>query len=100
MEDKAVPRKTCPALLSIEFLNQRHMLTIIYTLKEAPKSFSAIHDQLKINTATLTKRIKDLERVKLVVPLTCPRDARQSYYSLTEKGRKIAQTIAALPIIL
>jgi len=100
MEELSVSRKTCPALLSIEFLSQRHMLSIIYTLLETPKSFSVIHTQLKINTATLTKRIKELERVKLVTPLTCPRDARQSYYTLTEKGKKIAASLATLPVIM
>lgn len=87
-------------MATIELLSKRHLLQILYTLRAAPLSFTALYTELGVNTATLTKRIKEMEQVKLITQLTCPKDTRKSYYILTEKGQMIAQIIATLPMVV
>ena len=75
------------------------MLTIIYNLISEPMGFNDIQDKLEINTATLAKRLNQLEEERLVEKIICPSDSRRHYYSLTKLGKKLSKLLEKLSAI-
>lgn len=75
------------------------MLTIIYNLISEPMGFNDIQDKLEINTATLAKRLNQLEEERLVEKIICPSDSRRHYYSLTKRGKKLSKLLEKLSAI-
>jgi DNA-binding HxlR family transcriptional regulator len=88
--------KVCPAVKMLSFVGERHMLTIIYNLISKPMGFNDIQDKLEINTATLAKRLSQLEEERLVEKVICPSDSRRHYYSLTKRGKKLSKLLEKL----
>lgn len=91
--------KVCPAMKMLSFVGERHMLTIIYNLISEPMGFNDIQDKLEINTATLAKRLNQLEEERLVEKIICPSDSRRHYYSLTKRGKKLSKLLEKLSAI-
>lgn len=84
----------CPALRVLTLLSKRHMLVIVYTLTKKPMGFNGLQEALAVNTATLTLRLRELEREDIIVKKICETDSRQHYYSLTKRGKKMSALIA------
>lgn len=93
MMKKDSKAKICPSAVLFNLLSKRHMLMIVYTLTKEELGFNSLQANLNINTATLTARLKELEKEKLVQKKVCNRDSRQHYYSLTLRGKKISKLI-------
>lgn len=87
-------KNICPKtahLLTI--LGQRHVLLLLHTLTGQPLGFNDLQEKLDINTATLSDRLRDLEKEELVEKRICSIDSRHHYYSLTKRGKKISTLI-------
>lgn len=94
MEMKSTTEKrVCPATQLLTLLSKRHMLLLLYTLTYESLGFNALQEKLAINTASLSRRLQELEREKLVEKTTCQTDSRFHYYQLTERGKKISTLI-------
>lgn len=83
----------CPATKVLSLLSKRHMLVILHALAAAPRGFSDLQESLKINTATLSNRLHELEAEKIVERIACPNDSRSHYYGLTPRGKKMSTLI-------
>lgn len=80
----------------ISLMGKKHMLMIIYTIRTQPKGFNEIQEALSVNTATLSSRLRELREHNIIEMHVCPRDSRQHYYGLTERGRKIGGVLKLL----
>lgn len=87
------PDKVCPVTTLLTLLSKRHMLVIVYTLWKQPLGFNGLQETTSINSATLSKRLRELETVDLVQMQVCPKDTRQHYYSLTKRGQKLSKVL-------
>jgi len=90
---------TCPASQILTLLSRTHMLVVLNALAEKPRGFTDLQADLKINTATLANRLRELEAAGLVEILLCTRDSRAHYYELTVRGKKISRLIGQLACI-
>ena len=91
---KSVTEKgTCPATQLLTMLSKRHMLLLLYTLTGESLGFNALQEKLAINTASLSRRLQELEGEKLIEKTACPTDSRFHYYQLTKRGKKISALI-------
>lgn len=86
----------CPAVALFSLLGKRHMLLILYTLTGGAKGFNELEEKIDVNTATLSKRLRELENVALIKRILCEKDKRNRYYALTEKGKDISTIIEKL----
>ncbi len=84
----------CPAAKLLSLLSERHMLSLVYNLASGPKGFNDLQEDLEINSATLAKRLNELEGEKVVEKLLCKTDSRRHYYALTKRGKKLSKYIA------
>ncbi len=83
----------CPAAQMLALLGERHVLMVIYHLISGSKGFNNLQDIMDINTATLSKRLNQLESENLVEKIPCPNDFRRSYYTLTKRGKELSKLI-------
>ena len=91
---KSVTEKgTCPVTQLLTMLSKRHMLILLHTLTGESLGFNALQDKLAINTASLSRRLQELEGEKLIEKTACPTDSRFHYYQLTKRGKKISALI-------
>ncbi len=84
---------TCPAAQLLTVLSKRHMLILLHTLTGESLGFNALQEKLAINTASLSRRLQELEGEKLIEKTACPTDSRFHYYQLTKRGKKISALI-------
>lgn len=87
---------TCPAKTLLSLLGQPHILTIIHTLAEGTWGFSQLQDATKINSRTLTLRLKLLQAENIIECAPCKEDARCRYYALTSRGTDIHTILVQL----
>lgn len=90
----AAPEKVCPATKMLALVGERHMLAVMYHLIAGPTGFTELKDRVGINTATLAKRLGQLEDERLIEKNSCPNDSRRHYYSLTKRGEKLSKLIS------
>lgn len=95
----AAETNTCPASQILTLLSRTHMLVVLNALAKKPRGFTDLQADLKINTATLANRLRELEAAGLVEILPCTRDSRAHYYELTIRGKKISQIVVRLSSI-
>ena len=95
VKHKATTTK-CPAMELFAILSKRHMLLILYTLTSGAKGFSELEEGIEVNTATLAKRLRELENALLIERIVCEKDKRNRYYSLTKKGKDVSALIEKL----
>lgn len=88
-------KKICTTIKLLNFLGERYVLSILYVLQEQPKGFNQLQERLDINTATLTKRLCELEQEGILTKRQCVEDSRHYYYQLTAKGSDIAGLIGS-----
>lgn len=90
------PSQPCAAAALMDILGRRHTPHVIYLLKQAPMGFCEIEEAMQVNTATLARRLGELEEAGLVEKKHCPKDARHVYYSLSKRGKKVATVLGKL----
>lgn len=77
----------------LQVIEQKHSIRILFTLENNGQSFCDIVKSVGINTATLEKRLKNLEANELVVRTPCPQDARCVGYTLSEEGGQLVSKL-------
>lgn len=77
-------------------LSKPHMLLILYTLTSGAKGFNELEEGIEVNTATLVKRLRELESTSLIERIVCEKDKRNRYYKLTRRGRDVSTLIEKL----
>ena len=84
----------CPSQMMMHLLSKRHMLMLIYTLSNGEKGYNDLQEELSINTATLAKRLKELDTASIVEMKRCTKDTRIHYYMLTKRGHRLSKLIS------
>lgn len=89
----------CDFEATFELLGQKHVLLILRSLIEhSPRRFNEMQESLHVNTATLSDRLKRLERLGIIRRRVLPVTPRRVEYSLTPMGvdlLKIFRTMMA-----
>lgn len=93
MQKKA---EICPAKKLLRILGQPHVLTIIHSLNDGPRGFTALQSATDINSRTLTLRLEMLMAENILTSVVCPKDARCRYYELTARGKAIEAILKQL----
>ena len=96
MNDTHTTTGGCPAVAMFSLLSKRHMLLILYTLTRGSKGFNELEEGIEVNTATLAKRLRELEGASLIERVVCEKDKRNRYYGLTKKGKDVSTLIENL----
>lgn len=66
---------------------------IIMFLNEGPASFNGIKSNIRVSPATLSRRLSEMEKYKLVESRIIDNKRKRIKYVLTEKGRKVAELV-------
>lgn len=82
--------ETCPATKLLSLLSKRHMLVVLYHLSQSEHGFNGLQSKLELNTATLTRRLKELEAEGFIDKKI---DGLHRTYSLSPRGKKLSQLI-------
>ncbi len=87
----------CALAKALDVIGERWTLLIIRDLLLGPKRFSDLLESLAgITTNLLSKRLKEMEEVKLIEKQKIPPPASVMAYVLTERGKGLEQVIFAL----
>lgn len=89
----ATEKNTCPATQLLTLLSKRHMLLLLHTLTGESLGFNTLQEKLSINSASLSRRLQELESEKIIERIPCSNDSRFHYYQLTKRGKKISSLI-------
>ncbi len=83
---------------TVEFLGRRHMLRLIamFMQNDRPCRYKTIKDKLKINSKTLTDRLKELAHAGLIRRHSYETIPPRVDYQLTEVGEKLRPIIMEL----
>lgn len=75
----------------MDLLYKKFIINIIIALKYEPLAFNEIQDRLKIYSDTLSRRLKELEKLEIIeASITQEEKGKRVRYRLTVKGNKIA----------
>ncbi len=88
--------KTCPISAIARILGRRWMLELIFFLRYYRRFRDLQAATGDLNPATLTQRLRELEREGLVSRTIVSNAPVQIEYALTEKGRALDPTVDAL----
>jgi len=79
------------------FLGRKGTMKALKALSGGRKRFTDIYQSFE-NSATLTRRLRELEERGLVrrIPLIAPGESAVIYYELTDKGRNILEIFERL----
>lgn len=80
----------CPALATLDLLNQRWTLHIVHTLLEGKKRFNEIARINGINPRTLRERLRELEDEGVLSRTVVSAMPPNVEYALTDKGRALS----------
>lgn len=73
------------------------MLLLLHTLIKGEEfGFNDLQKKLQINTASLSRRLHELEEEGLVAKRICENDSRFHYYKLTKRGCEINTLLQCL----
>lgn len=93
------PEEICPAKTLLALLGQPHILTVIHTLAGGEWGFSQLQQVTKINSRTLSLRLRLLQAEHIIKSVECTEDARCRYYSLTQRGKHIHKILVQLDAV-
>lgn len=79
----------CP-FANLRLISKKHVMAIIYILRDNPLGFNDIHKKLSVNTATLTVRLRELRELDIIEMSVSCKDSRQHYYGLTRRGQQMS----------
>lgn len=85
--------ETCPATKLLNLLSKRHMLLVIYHLSQRAHGFNELQEKLSLNTATLSRRLKELEEEGFVEK---KRKGLHRCYSLSKRGKQLSDLIGKI----
>ncbi len=75
----------------MELLYKKFIIEIIVALKDEPLAFNEIQSRLKVYSDTLSRRLKELEKLGVIeASITKDDKGKRVRYKLTSKGNKIA----------
>lgn len=66
------------------------MLVILYHLSQSPHGFNELQTKMSLNTATLTRRLKELEKEGFINKNV---DGLHRTYALSPRGAKLSEMI-------
>lgn len=88
--------QNCPITRAANVLGRKWTLEMIYYLRER-KRFCELQDTVGgVNPATLTQRLKTLERAGIVNRCPISEGPRHVEYELTEKGKDLLDVLSVL----
>ncbi|MCH8907714.1 MAG: helix-turn-helix transcriptional regulator [Candidatus Heimdallarchaeota archaeon] len=90
--------EVCPGADTIHFLARKHMLKIIATLFFffKPMRFSELRKELKINSKTLTDRLRELTEVGFINRVMYDEIPVRVEYALTPSGEDLRDVFDAI----
>jgi DNA-binding HxlR family transcriptional regulator len=90
--------RMCPKYeASIEFIGKKWTGLIVRVLMDGPKRFKELKDQIpSVSDKMLTDRMKELERLGIVIRNVYPETPVLIEYELTEKGKALEEVIEAI----
>lgn len=75
----------------MELLHKKFLIDLILALKNEPLAFNEIQSHLRIYSDTLSRRLKELEKLGIIDTTIIQGDTgKRIRYKLTSKGNKIA----------
>ena len=78
----------------LEIFQQRHCIDILMAVHDNDTvGFNALQQELSINTATLQRRLEDLQQKDFIVKTVCDKDTRSYKYSLSERGQEASRQL-------
>lgn len=87
----------CPYQSAFDLLARRHALTIIWFLQQdQPRRFTQIKHDLQVNPVTLTQRLCELEKEKIIERRQFAELPPRVEYSLTPKGQDLVELMDKL----
>jgi DNA-binding HxlR family transcriptional regulator len=90
--------RMCPKYeTSIDIIGKRWTGLIVRVLMDGPKRFKELKDQIpSVSDKMLTDRMKELERLNIVVRHVYPETPVRIEYELTPKGKALQDVIEAI----
>lgn len=87
----------CPVELTLEFVGGKWKTVILSYLKEAPHRYKELRTRLPgVADKVLTERLKDLERLDLIVKSRSRQHPLTYVYQLTERGESLRPVLNEL----
>ena len=80
-------------------ISKAKFVEIIAFLNKGPASFNGIRSNLGVSPATLTRRLSEMEKYKLVESRIIENKRKRIKYVLTEKGKKVAELVNEIRVI-
>lgn len=88
--DERGETETCPFQDCLELLGRRHVLSILWALRQAsPRRFTELKRATSVNAVTLTQRLQELQRAGVVERRVYNELPPRVEYGLTPKGRDL-----------
>lgn len=72
----------------MKIVNRAKFIDIMVSLAQGPMTFNELRRKLKISPSTLSRRISEMEKYKLVSIIISKDDKKRIKYTLTEKGEE------------
>jgi DNA-binding HxlR family transcriptional regulator len=82
---------------TLALLGERHVLMLLYVLyHKSPRRFNELKTEATVNTATLSDRLKRLERLGIVQRTVIRSLPRRVEYGITPMGRDLLKMFRAM----
>lgn len=82
----------CPALRTMKLLGNKWAIVIVEELRTGPKRFNQLNKGIKISSRTLSKRLKELEKSKIIKKHSFKEIPPRVEYSLTDAGKDLMKS--------
>ncbi len=87
----------CPALRIMKLLGEKWVIVMVKELSDRGQRFNELQRNIgKISSRTLAKRLKELEKVRIIKKQTSESSAGVTEYSLTEAGKDLMKSFKNL----
>ena len=86
----------CPALRIMKLLGEKWVIVIMRELEIRGKRFNELNKSIKISSRTLSKRLKELEKIKIIKKQSFKEIPPRVEYSLTEAGKELIKSFKNL----
>ena len=87
----------CPVELALEFVGGKWKTVILSYLKESPHRYKELRARLPgVADKVITERLKDLERLGLIVKTRSSEGHSAHVYQLTERGESLRPVLSEL----
>ncbi len=87
----------CPALRIMKLLGEKWVIVMVKELSDRRQRFNELQRNIgRISSRTLAKRLKELEKVKIIEKRASKNSSRVMEYSLTEAGKDLMKNFKNL----